>query len=203
MSYEDVGKLINFLKELAAAVKLNQNDKAERWLQQIDAKTLNELNHAEKAIIPTLIQRYKNIRGKLTLMRELIRDKHKCLALINEILKEINEIKDMSKVRDQIITEVIHPIMKNHGWKKVKRTFVKNEAGYTKKLSIFSSKFNDYFHLSFRFEMYVKGKGTNVFAKTLPEILYVLTEETNLAELKARITADLQGSVIEFFGQYR
>ena len=60
---------------------------------------------------------------------------------IFELIKH-SKTGDQRVVRDQLITEVISPILRNWGYKKKGRAFLKKEERIVKRLNVYSSAWN-------------------------------------------------------------
>ena len=202
MSYKVVQNLGRLFLILAAAIKLNKKEAILETMRNIEEINAQGLNLGREFQIRYLLRVHSVIKRKLKQIKKS--PKNESLAIIKEILDLLSSITNQSEVRDEIIKRTIHPIMKSWGWLKKGRSFFKKEGNLTKRLVVYSSRNNDYYSVSFTFEMEVMGGGHNVYGKRIPGKAkwYTLTEDSNLEEIKARIEADLNGPVKEFFDQF-
>ncbi len=214
MPYTIIQRLIHACRELAAAVESKPGDRKDkqisRWLGRIEKENAEELSMAREFNISFLLKLHGFMRTRLQVLKNNFGNKDVCLAAIKEIISRLESVTNQAEVRDQVIREVIHPVMKAWGWKKKGRSFIKEESGYTKKLRLFSSQWNDYYRIEFRFEMDVQGKGVDVYGETIDyetplgsrARAYELTEDADIGKIKAQIQADLKQAK-RFFNRYR
>ncbi len=110
---------------------------------------------------------------------------------------------DQRGVRDQLIKEVIAPIMKSWGYKKKRRAFLKKEDGIVKKLNVYSSAWNNSREVNFIFEISAKGSGIDIYGERADETWFTLTKDTDLEELKKIIKIHLLKIVKPFLDKIK
>jgi hypothetical protein len=204
MSFKEIESLIHAFEELAAAIVLGDASKIKEWITKIEEDNNENLEMGKEYKNAYLTALHGSIRDALENIKRNPSDRRSCSATIASVLDRLRDIEDQAAVRDAIIKEVIHPIMKGWGWRKNGRSFITKEGEYTKKLLVYSSRTNDYYEVDFRFEMEVEGNGVSLIGKTIRrrDEWYHLTPGADLENIKAQIVADLNGPVKDFFVQY-
>jgi hypothetical protein len=209
MSYTVIQRMIHSCQELAASFQQKNKSQISKWIKEIEEENQEELSFAQEWKIPFLLKLHGFVKQHLEIIKT--RKQDMVFVSIEEILEKLKSVTNQSDVRDQIIKEIIHPIMKQLGWKKKGRSFIKKENGYSKKLLVYSSRSNDYYDVKFAFEMEVDGKGTNISGERISydtsfgkrDRWYELTQDVDIENIKAQIQADLKGPIKKFFAKYK
>ena len=158
MSYKTILWFIHAFRELAAALEQKNARLTAKWITEIEEENNQELNFGREHTIHFLVNLHESQKKSLQFIKTNQKKQKECLAAIKEILNRLEKVTDQTKIRDQLIEEIISPIIKKWGWKKKGRSFVTKEGIYFKKLRIYSSQWNEYYHVEFAFEMDVSGK---------------------------------------------
>lgn len=195
MGFKDVERWKHYCNEILAALKLKNLESANEWL----AKFEEENNFNLQMGIDFYNNYLKTLHGNFKIHIDNFKVEEsfkKKAAHINLILNRLNELKNMGKVRDEMITEIIHPIMKSWGFRKQGRSFIKGKSKNIVKIMIYSSKNNDYYNVNFRFEIHTKTGGFPT------DYGYNLDENTDIEKIKAEIEADLKGPIKVILDKY-
>jgi len=203
MGYKTIESMIHFCEELLAAFKLHDTAKAKRRLNQLEEYNLSEFGGGKEFNITFLLNLHGNIEEEITKIKKNMEDHDKNKQYVVLILSQLNKVTDQRKVRDKIITEVIHPLFKRWGYKKEARSFRKEEGGYSKKVNIFTSQFVDYYNVEFIFEISIEGQGQHYLRHRVKEKWFKLTEDTDLGEIKAEIEAHLTQEIKPFLDRFK
>ena len=121
---------------------------------------------------------------------------------IFELIKH-SKIGDQRVVRDQLITEVISPILRNWGYKKKGRAFLKKEERIVKRLNVYSSSWNSKNEVEFIFEISAKGPGVDISGERAEEKWFTLTKDTDLKRISLEVREHLIKVVKPFLDKIR
>lgn len=108
---------------------------------------------------------------------------------------------DQRQVRDEIIKEVIAPIMASQGYKRKARAFIKKENEYVKKVNVFTSQWSEKIDLKFVFEISVIGKGVNFQGHRVKELWFELKPGIDLKKLVYAIKVNLTQDVLPYLAR--
>jgi len=186
-----IDRLIDYSKSLIKAFKSNKKDKVLKLLNALEKENKEELNLAKEFKINYLLALHGYLENVITILRQNLNNANLCIEQLGEVIKRLDAIVDQRKVRDQLISEIIHPIMENWGYKKKARTFVKKEGKIIKKLNVYSSQWDDYYHVSFIFEISASGPNLNMLGERAEERWFELTEDTDIEKIKVEIEEHL------------
>ena len=112
MSIKVIERMIDYCNELLAAFKLKNKKQVSRWLSELEAENKEELAQAKEFGIAYLLSLHGMVANKITQIKRNINNPDKCTALVLNILDSLKSIIDQREVRDKIIKETIHPILK-------------------------------------------------------------------------------------------
>ncbi|MBW2966508.1 DUF4304 domain-containing protein [Candidatus Woesearchaeota archaeon] len=203
MSIKVIERMIDYCNELLAAFKLKNKRQISRWLNELEAENKEELAQAKEFGIAYLLSLHGMVANKITQIKRNINNPNKCTALVLNILDSLKSIIDQRKVRDKIIKEVIQPILKSWGYKKIKRAFTKKEGNFIKRLNVYTSRTSDYYDVRFIFEISIKGPNTNIEFHRVEEKWFTLTEDVNINTVKAEVQAHLLNVIKPFLERYK
>ena len=203
MSIKVVQRMIHDCNELLASLTLNNQGKITKWLKELEDENEESLSIAKEYNIKHLLSLHGMIAGEIDKIKDnLLNNYKKCIGFVETILEALESVIDQREVRDQIIKEVIHPLLKSWGYKKKKRTFVKEENGYFKKLMVYTSQFCDYYDVRFIFEIYIEGKGARYEYHRVKEKWFELTEDKNIEKIKAEVKIHLLNDIKPFLDRF-
>lgn len=201
-----MAKIIEDLKhccnELLDSFKKENRKKALEWLAKLEENNNSELSIGKEFKIQYLLSLNGFIARQIENIKANIDNPKKCNSFVIVILEVLKKVVDQREVRDEIIKDTIYPIFKRWGYKKRERTFVKEEKGFFKKVSIYSSKSNSYYDVDFIFEIEIKGPQTNLFGKRIKERWFSLTQDTDLEKIRVEIIAHLEKEVKPFLEKF-
>ncbi len=202
MSIKVIERMIGYCNELLAAFKLKNKKQISRWLSELEAENKEKLDIAKEFHIAYLLSLHGMVANKIIQIKN-INNPNKCTALVLNILESLKRIVDQREVRDKIIKETIHPILKSWGYKKKARAFTKKEGLFIKKLNIYTNRFSDYYEVQFFFEISIKGPNTDIEFHRVEKRGFTLTEDVNIDIVKAEIQACLLNAIKPFLERYK
>jgi hypothetical protein len=203
MSIKLIERMINYCNELLAAFKLRNKKQISRWLRELEKENKEELAQAKEFGIAYLLSLHGIVANKITAIKRNIDNPVRCMKIVGLILETLKNITDQREVRDKIIKETIHPILKSWGYKKRKRAFITKEGNFTKKLNVYTSKTSDYYDVQFIFEISIEGPGTNFVNHRVKEKWFILTEDVNIETVKAEVQAHLLNVIKPFLDKFK
>ncbi len=195
--------MIFLCEELLAAFDLHDIAKAKTWLKQLEEYNLSEFGRGKEFKITFLLNLHGNIENEITRIKKNMEEYDNNKKYVALIFSQLKKVTDQRKVRDKLITEVIHPIFKSWGYKKEARSFRKEEGGYSKKVNIFTSQFVDYYNVEFIFEISIEGHGQHYLSHRVREKWFSLMEDTIVEKIKSEIAAHLLQEVKPFLDRFK
>ncbi len=203
MSIKIIERMLDYCVKLLDAFNANDKKKIIKWLVKLEKENKEELSSGKEFDIEFLKALHGLIAKEITNIKKNLDNSEKCKKSTELIFENLRKIIDQRIVRDQIIKEVIHPILKSWGYKKKARSFVKKEEKYTKKLFVVTSQFCDYYEVDFTFEISIEGPDVDLFRERISRDWFEITQDTDLKKLKAQITAQLLNEVKTFLDKYK
>ncbi|MEK6886832.1 MAG: DUF4304 domain-containing protein [Nanoarchaeota archaeon] len=188
---KEVDRLIGYSEDLIRAFKSNKKEKTLILLNELWNENKESLSIAKEFKIKYLLNLHNYIEMTIISVKQNINNSTICIEKLRNLLIRLHAIVDQREVRDHIISEVIYPILKSWGYKKKARAFVKKEGKNVKRVNVYSSRVNDYYCVSFIFEISVTGPNIDLGGERAEEKWFELTEDTNVDRVKAEVKEHL------------
>ena len=195
--------MIGYCDDLSAAFRRNHKDKVAKWLKELEEENNRELSIAKEFSVGYLLSLHGLISKEIDEIKGNLDDPKKCIGFVDNILKSLSKVTDQREVRDKIIKKIIHPLLKSWGYKKKKRTFVKKEGDYVKKLSVFTSQVCDYYDVKFIFEINIEGQETKHLAHRVKQKWFKLTQDKDLDKTIKEIKTHLLNDIKPFLDKFK
>lgn len=203
MSIKVVERMKHYCHELLVGLKHNDATKVSKWLKELEKENNEELSLAKEFSIKFLLSLHGMISEDINKIKANLNNRKDCIKTIKKTKHSLEEVVDQRKVRDEIIKEVIQPLLKGWGYKKRGRAFIKEENGYFKKLNVYTSNVCDYYDVNFTFEIYIKGHGIEHEGHRVKEKWFVLTQDIDLKKIKEEIKTHLISDIKPFLNKFR
>jgi hypothetical protein len=203
MSFKTIERAIRYCDELLAAFKHNDKNKAIKWLKLMEYENNSELESAKEFKEAYILSLHGGIAREIAKIKQNINNPAKAVEIVSNIKRSLSGIKDQRAVRDELINNVIAPIMKSWGYKKKARAFIKKENRRVKKVNVFTSQFVDYYDVKFIFEISIIGKGVNVQGHRVKELWFELGQNVDIQKLILVIRANLLRDIKPYLDSFK
>jgi hypothetical protein len=203
MSIKTIERTIHYCNELLAAFKHNNKNAAIKWLKLMEYENNEELESAKEFKITYLLSLHGGIAQEIAKIKQNINNPARAAEIVANIKRILSNVKDQRGVRDELINNVISPVIKSWGYKKKARAFVKKESEYVKKVNVFTSQFADYYDVRFIFEISIEGKGVKILSHRVKELWFDLDQYTDIQKLIFAIKANLLGDIKPYLDSFK
>ncbi|MBN2421513.1 hypothetical protein JXB27_04510 [Candidatus Woesearchaeota archaeon] len=203
MENKAILRLISYCEDIARQLKSNKKDRALVLLNEFEKENKETLSSAREFKIKYLLSLHSHLGKLIGELRQNLGNAMYCVDKLKETIEILKKITDQRDVRDQIIKEVIAPIMKSWGYKKKERAFIKKEGKIIKKVNIYSSQNNEYYDVQFIFEISAKGPNIDLYGERPDNKWFELTEDTDLQRIKEDVKESLMRAVKPFLDKIK
>lgn len=203
MSIKVIQNLKGYSIELLENIKTNNSSQINKLLKEINEENTSELSIAKEFNINYLLSLHSTIAEQINIIKTNISNPEMMTASTNNIINLLKNVVDQREVRDKLIAQAIQPFLKNLGYKQNKRSFVKEENGFVKKIKIYTSKVCDYYNVQFIFEIDLIGNGIKQESKRVNQKWFELTQDTNYEKISIEIKKQLITQIIPYLNSYK
>jgi hypothetical protein len=203
MGIKAIDRLIGYSEDLIRAIKSNKKERALKLLTELEKENKEELSLAKEFETKYLLDLHGKIEKAITFLRQNLSSPGVCVEQLRILLMCLKSVLDQRVVRDKLIKEIIAPILKNWGYKKKGRAFIKKERDIVKKINVTSSQSNDYYNVLFIFEITATGPNIDLFAERAEEKWFELTEDADIEKIKIEIREHLTKVIKPFLDKIK